>query len=421
MIKAPRGTKDVLPHEAYKWQYVEKILREICEKFQYKEIRTPTFEHTELFERGVGETTDIVQKEMYTFLDRGGRSITLKPEGTAPAVRALIENNLFSEILPVKVYYITPVFRYEKPQAGRLREHHQFGVEVFGAKDASMDAEVISLAMTVFRTFGIKDLELRINSIGCPKCRREYNIKLREYLEAKVERLCETCKDRFGKNPMRIIDCKNEDCKKELVDIPLILDYICEECREHFEKLKSNLEALGLEYIMDPRIVRGLDYYNKTAFEIVSYDIGSQSTVCGGGRYDGLVEECGGPSIPGVGFGMGIERLLLTMENQGIILPEPQGLEVFVASIGERADIEAVKLLFKLRNSGISADKDYIGRSLKGQMRYADKLNTKLVVILGEDEIREGKAVVKDMKSGEQNTIDLVDLMDFLMGKLGRR
>ncbi len=290
-IKRPKGTEDITPAQVYKWQYVEALIREICALNGYAEIRTPAFEHTELFQRGVGETTDVVQKEMYTFEDKAGRSITLKPEGTSPAVRAFIENGIFNEPQPTKLFYFTPCFRYEKPQAGRFREHHQFGVEALGANDPSIDAEVINIAMTLYRRLGVEELELKINSIGCPNCRTEYNKKLKEYLSPKLDKLCETCQDRYNKNPMRIIDCKEERCKQQITDIPFMLDNLCEECSDHFDKFKEALELMGLEYTVDPRIVRGLDYYTKTAFEIVTDKIGAQGTVCGGGRYDGLVEE----------------------------------------------------------------------------------------------------------------------------------
>jgi len=414
LTKAPRGTKDVLPSESKKWQYVENLMRNLCDLYGFKEIRTPVFEHTELVLRGVGETTDIVQKEMYTFEDRGGRSITLKPEGTAPAVRAFIEHNLVNEVLPGKLYYITPVFRYERPQAGRLREHHQFGIELFGSKDPSADAEVISLAMELFNRLGIKNLEININSIGCPKCRKNYNEVLKDYLKNNYDNLCSTCRDRFERNPLRILDCKTDGCKKIVKDAPVIIDYICEECREHFEGLKKHLDVLGYKYNVNPMIVRGLDYYTKTVFEIVSKDIGSQGTVCGGGRYDGLFEECGGPSIPAVGFGMGIERLLLTLESQGISLPVDDKIDVFIASIGDEAGLKAFELISDLRRNNISADKDRMDRSLKGQMKYADKIKAKYTLVLGDNELNSGKAKLKNMQNGEQIEIEINYLIETL-------
>lgn len=412
IIKAPRGTKDVLPSESKKWQYVEKVMRDLCNLYGFKEIRTPAFEHTELVQRGVGETTDIVQKEMYTFDDRGGRSITLKPEGTSPAVRAFIENGLFNEALPGKLYYLTPVFRYEKPQAGRLREHHQFGIEIFGSSEPSSDAEVISLAMELYRRLNVKNLEININSIGCPVCRKEYNEALKEYLRRNMGHLCETCRDRFDRNPLRILDCKIGSCREIIKDAPLIIDYLCTECSEHFEGLKKHLNILGYEYNVNPMIVRGLDYYTKTVFEIISNDIGAQGTVCGGGRYDGLFEECGGPSIPAVGFGMGIERLLLTLESQGICLPVEEGLDVFIAAMGKEAELEAFNLISRFRINDISSDKDHMNRSLKGQMKYADKINAKYVIVLGEDELSRGRTNIKNMKNGEVLESDIDKLVE---------
>lgn len=414
LTKAPRGTKDILPQESRKWQYVENIMREMCDLYGFKEIRTPTFEHTELVQRGVGETTDIVQKEMYTFLDRGERSITLKPEGTSPAVRAFIEHGLFNEPLPGKLFYLTPVFRYEKPQAGRLREHHQFGVEVFGSKEPSADAEVISLAMELYNRLGVKNLEININSIGCPKCRKRYNEALKEYLRSNMEGLCQTCRDRFDRNPLRILDCKVESCKEIIKDAPLIIDYLCDECRDHFEGLKRHLHALGYEYNVNPMIVRGLDYYTKTVFEIISNDIGAQGTVCGGGRYDGLFEECGGPSTPAVGFGMGIERLLLTLENQGIELPVDEHIDMFLGAIGDDANVKAFSIVNELRRNNISADKDHMERSVKGQMKYADKLNARFTAVLGEDELNNGRLTIKNMKTGEQTETAIDEIVEAL-------
>ncbi|WP_069649403.1 histidine--tRNA ligase [Caloranaerobacter ferrireducens] len=420
-MKAPRGTKDVLPVDSYKWQYLENLFRETCKEFGYKEIRTPIFEHTELFERGVGETTDVVQKEMYTFEDRGGRSITLKPEGTASVVRAYVENKLFAEPQPIKVFYITPVLRYERPQKGRLREHHQFGVEVFGSNSASVDAEVISLVWTVYRKLGVEDIELNINSVGCPKCRKEYNEILKNYLSNKLENLCQTCQVRYEKNPMRIIDCKNEKCQSELKDVPLMIDYLCDECKSHFEQVKDYLSTLNINFIVNPKIVRGLDYYTKTAFEFISTEIGAKSTVCGGGRYDGLVEEIGGPSTPGVGFGMGIERLLLTLENKGIEIPKPERLEVFLVTIGENVEKEAFKILYNLRKEGISAEKDHLGRSIKAQFKYANKLDAKFTLVLGEDELNKGLVKIKNMDTGQQIDIKIEEISKFIKEQGGNR
>ena len=416
-IKRPKGTEDITPGQVYKWHYVEALMREICTLNGYAEIRTPAFEHTELFQRGVGEATDVVQKEMYTFEDKAGRSITLKPEGTSPAVRAFIENGIFNEPMPSKMYYFTPCFRYEKPQSGRLREHHQFGIEALGSSDPSVDAEVINVAMTVYKRLGVNSLKLKINSIGCPKCRVEYNEKLNNYLKPKLQHLCETCQDRFNKNPMRIIDCKEDRCQKQITDIPFILGHICEECSDHFAKLKEALDLIGLEYTVDPRIVRGLDYYTKTAFEIVTDTIGAQGTVCGGGRYDGLVEQIGGNGTPGVGFGMGIERLLLVLEKAGIEIPMPPSMDLYIIGLGDAGINESIKLIHKLRAHQIICDKDYTGRSLKAQMKYANKMNAKFITVIGEDEISNNKIKVKNMEDGSEEEIKLNQLLEYMKNK----
>lgn len=407
MIKAPRGTNDILPSEVYKWQYAEEVIREICKNFGVSEIRTPVFENTELFERGVGDTTDVVEKEMYTFEDKGGRSITLRPEGTASAARSYIEHGLFNNPQPTKLYYMIGCYRYEKPQAGRYREFRQFGVEYYGSKEPSIDAEVMSLALMIYDKLGLKNLSLNINSIGCPHCREIYNNKLREYLEANYDKLCETCKTRFHKNPMRIIDCKSDICKDIVKDAPKLIDYICDECKEHFELVKKNLEAMGIEYHIDPMIVRGLDYYTKTVFEIIADNKNSNSTICGGGRYDGLIEEIGGDSIPACGFAMGLERLILTMEEQGIELPKPEGIDVYIGNIGVDAGIYAGKLVHQLRAKGISADKDHQAKSVKAQMKYANKIGAKYTIILGDDEITNGNIIVKNMSNSETVNITL--------------
>ena len=421
LTKGPRGTKDMLPSEAYKWHYVEGVVKEVAKRFGFEEIRTPIFEHTELFERGVGDTTDVVEKEMYTFTDRGDRNITLKPEGTAPVARSFIENKLYADTQPTKMFYITPVFRYERPQAGRLRQHHQFGVEVFGSSSASIDAEVINLAMTVYETFGIKKLELRINSVGCPKCRAEYNKILKEYLRSRLDKLCATCQNRFERNPLRIIDCKSDSCQAELVEVPLMLDHICDECSDHFEALKKYLEAAGLNYTVDPRIVRGLDYYTKTAFEIITDEAGKKGTICGGGRYDKLVEDCGGPSTPGVGFGMGIERAILALEDQGIEIPKPEGLDAFIVTMGESASYEGFKLLNNLRKEGLVADKDHLDRSVKAQFKYANKVMAKYTVVIGDEELSKGVAKLKDMVNSVEAEVDLNDVATIIKESLNRR
>lgn len=402
-IQAPKGTKDLLPMDSYKWQYIEEKLRQMAAVYACREIRTPIFEHTELFERGVGETTDVVQKEMYTFNDKGGRSVTLKAEGTAPAARAFIENGLFNEALPIKMYYFTPVFRYENVQKGRLRQHHQFGVEVFGSQEASLDAEIISLAMGAFKKFGIKNLELNINNIGCPECRQRYNEALKSYFKEKHDELCDTCKSRFERNPMRILDCKSEECKSIAKGAPIILDYVCDDCREHFESLKLYLNALDIKYKVDPYIVRGLDYYTKTVFEIINDNI----TVCGGGRYNGLIEQIGGKSTPAVGFGMGIERLILTLEENNIEIPKPNYIDIYIGFMGDKGKIESIKLVNSLREKGIKAECDHMDKSVKAQMKYANKIGATYTVILGDTEITERKAKLKRMEDGTQIEVAL--------------
>ena len=414
LTKAPKGTKDVLPQEAYQWHFIEDTIREITQSYGYREIRTPVFEHTELFQRGVGETTDIVQKEMYTFQDKGDRSITLKPEGTAGAARAYIEHKLYANAQPVKMYYITPCYRYERPQAGRMREFHQFGVEVFGATQASVDVEIISLAMNLFQRLGIEELSVSINSIGCPKCRPVYHQILKSYLADHLGELCGTCMERYEKNPLRVLDCKVEGCQPVIKAAPHMIDHLCEECSDHFEDIKQFLEAAGFDYKIDPMIVRGLDYYTKTVFEIISDSIGSQSTVCGGGRYDGLVEEVGGPSVPGVGFGLGMERLLLVMESQGIKIPQPNVCDVYFTTIGEEARVKAFELVQDLRDVGISADMDHVGRSLKAQFKYADKLGARFVGTLGDDELAAGELQLKEMATGKAETVAFDELREYI-------
>lgn len=420
LTKGPKGTKDVIPEESYKWHYIEGIYKEVCESFGYKEIRTPVFEHTNLFERGVGETTDVVQKEMYTFKDKGGRSITLKPEGTSSIVRSFVENKLYGGVQPTKVFYNTPCFRYERPQAGRLRAFHQFGVEVFGSDSPSVDVEVMSIAYTVFERLGLKNIELNINSVGCPKCRAEYNHILKEYIAPKLDKLCNTCNSRYEKNPLRILDCKNPSCQEELKDAPLMIDHLCDDCREHFDKVKEYLDAIEIDYIINPKIVRGLDYYTKTAFEFISKDIGAQGTVCGGGRYNGLVKEIGGPETAGIGFGMGVERLLLTLESLNIPFPEPRGIDIFIVTIGERADIESFSILYKLRKLGISADKDHLNRSIRAQFKYANKIDANFTIVIGDDELDRDVITLKNMKTGDQREIKLSSLTKELKQELGR-
>ena len=407
ITKAIKGTKDVLPSEVYKNQYIEATCLTVAENFGYKEMRTPVFEHTELFQRGVGDTTDVVQKEMYTFDDKGGRSITLRPEGTAGAARSFLENGLSNEALPQKICYLTSCYRYEKPQAGRLREFHQFGIECFGATSPLADAEMIALAKQIFDELGVKDLHLELNSIGCPTCRAEYHKALKEYFASRVDELCDTCRDRLDRNPMRILDCKSPVCSEIAKDAPVVLDYLCDECKENFEKTKSYLDAMNIEYIVNPQIVRGLDYYTKTVFEFVADSIGAQGTVCGGGRYDGLIEELGGQHTPSLGFGMGLERLQLVMEAQGCEFPEPSRPDLFIVAMGDKATLKAVEIAKDMRDEGYSVVYDLNGRSLRAQMKYADKINAKYNVVIGDNEVDTKSAVLKNMATGEQSNISL--------------
>lgn len=406
-VSGPRGTQDVSPYESYKWLLLEKKLREVVDQYGFKEIRTPTFEHTELFLRGVGDTTDIVNKEMYTFEDKGKRSITLRPEGTASTVRSVLEKGILNEGLPLKAYYILSCFRYEKPQAGRLREFHQLGIELFGAQDYTADAEVIAVAAKILKDLGLDSVKLYINSIGCPNCRPAYHDKLKAYFAGRKDQLCEDCKNRLEKNPLRILDCKEEKCARIAKDAPVGLDNLCDECKEHFEGLQKTLQAMGIEYEINTKIVRGLDYYTKTVFEFVYDGIGAQGTVCGGGRYDGLFEELGGNHTPAVGFGMGIERLLLTLEAEGKSLGEDSRPDIFFAGIGEEAKIFAFTMAEKARAEGLKAQSDLMNRSLKAQMKYADKVGARYTVVLGDDEIQSKKAVAKNMVTKEQLTLDL--------------
>lgn len=410
LTNAPKGTKDVLPGQAYKWHYIEQAFAELCKKYGYEEIRTPVFEHTELFQRGVGDTTDIVQKEMYTFTDYGNRSITLKPEGTSPAVRAFAEHKLYAGVQPNKFYYSIPCFRYEKPQAGRLREFHQFGVETFGTADMMADAECISHAYEFLQAMGITDIELRINSVGCPNCRKKHREALKEFLKPKYDALCDTCKDRYERNPMRILDCKSPICQELSAGAPMMLDYLCDDCQDAFEQLKANLDAMGIEYVVDPGIVRGLDYYTKTAFEFVTTKIGAQGTVCGGGRYDGLVEEIGGPSTPGVGYGLGKERLLLTMEKCGVEIPKPEGVDAFIAVMGDEAKAAGLKLMRQLRQEGLAVQMDIMGRNIKNQFKYANRIHAKKTIVIGEDELAKNSVAIKDMASSEQVNVPMEEI-----------
>ncbi len=414
MINIPKGTKDVLPQDSYKWQYIEKAARDTAKLFNAKEIRTPTFEHTEVFLRGVGETTDIVNKEMYTFIDKGDRSITLKPEGTAGVARAFVENGMNSYAMPVKLYYLTPCFRYERPQAGRLREFHQFGVETLGAVTPDIDAETILFAKTFLEKVGIKNLTLYINSIGCKTCRKEYEKALKEYLYKNYDGLCELCRIRLEKNPLRILDCKNEDCKKITENAPKILDYLCDDCKIHFEKVKKLLTVSGVEYKINPEIVRGLDYYTRTVFEFVSGEIGAQSTVCGGGRYDGLIKELGGSEVSGIGFAVGIERLLLLAENSGVKIPEDDKVKIYFAPMGEEERLKAFELAVDLKKHGINAETDVMDRGIKPQFKYADKIGAKFVAVIGEDELSKGQVKIKNMLNGEENFVPFDKILQYI-------
>lgn len=415
LTKAPKGTKDILPNEVAKWHYIENIFKKVCERYVYNEIRTPVFEHTELFARGVGDTTDIVEKQMYTFQDMGNRSITLKPEGTSGVCRAFLEHKLFANVQPTKLYYHMPCFRYERPQSGRLRQFHQLGVEVFGSFDMLADAEVIALAHDFLKEVGIKSAELRINSIGCPKCRTEYRQALQNYFSPNLHELCETCNSRFEKNPMRIIDCKNDACKHIAKDAPYMLDHLCEECSKDFEDLKKNLDAMGISYVIDPTIVRGLDYYTKTAFEFVSDRLGSQSTVCGGGRYNNLIEQLGGDSVPGVGFALGAERLILTLEAENTAFPDENSTDVLVAVMGVSAKSHGLTLLQELRKKGIKAQIDLLARNFKGQFKLADKIGAKYVVIIGEEELNSKIYSFKNMKTSEQLSLSADEIINILL------
>lgn len=414
MINIPKGTKDVLPQDSYKWQYVEETARNICRLCNVKEIRTPVFEHTELFTRSIGDDTDVVSKEMYTFEDKGGRSLTLKPEGTACVARSYVENTLEANSLPLKMFYFTPVFRYEKPQAGRYREHHQFGVEVYGAQDAVMDYEVIQLAYSFLSELKIGDLKLHLNSIGCPECRKEYNKALTAFLNENIDGLCPTCKERLNKNPLRIIDCKVPACKEIVAKAPRIIDYICDDCKEHMAKLRGYLDDAEIPYEIDPDIVRGLDYYTKTVFEFVTESLGAQGTVCGGGRYDNLVQSVGGKPTPCVGFGLGLERLILLMDNLGVSFGESVAPDVFVMSQSPSYVDECLSLVRKIRKAGFSAETEFTGRSVKAQFKYADKLSARFAVVIGEQEMATGNVVLKRLSDGQTFAMNREEIIDFM-------
>ena len=412
LTNAPRGTKDILPENVAGWNYVEQKIRDICARFGYEEIRTPMFEHTELFHRGIGEGTDVVDKEMYTFEDRGGRSITLRPENTASAVRAYLQNKLYGDSALTKLFYIGSMFRYDRPQAGRMREFHQFGVEALGEANPAVDAEIILLAMEFLKSLGLQDLKLSLNSVGCTSCRPAYRKALQDYFQPYLDELCGDCKDRFERSPLRILDCKADADKEFMAGAPRITDCLCDECREHFEQVQSLLREAGVEFELDPRLVRGLDYYTKTAFEIKYAPLGAQSAVAGGGRYDGLIEEMGGNPTPAVGFATGLERVLLALEKQGLLPETEKRTDAFVVALGEAAQKPAFRLLQQLRGAGLKALMDYAGRSMKAQMKQAGKAGARFALILGEDEIKENAVMLKDMEKSQQQKVSLDEVID---------
>lgn len=407
-----KGTKDILPEEIYKWQKAERAFAEICEGYGYKEIRIPTFEQTDLFQRSVGDTTDVVQKEMYSFEDKGGRSITLRPEGTAGVVRSFVENGMSSLPSPVRLFYNITAFRYEKMQKGRYREFHQFGLEAFGAKGPTIDAEIISILVAFFQKMGLQKTKLCINSIGCPTCRAAYNKILKDYFRPHLAEMCEDCQSRFEKNPLRMIDCKEEKCGAIAASAPRLIDYLCDDCKAHFEGLKANLDALEIPYTIDSSIVRGLDYYTRTVFEFKSENVGSQGTICGGGRYDGLVAEIGGQPTPGIGFAMGAERFLLEMEAQGIEIPKDQPVQLYIANLTPETQIETQKLAFALRKEGIGCEIDLMDRSFRAQLKYAGKKEIPFLMVIGGDEIASGKAKLKAMADGTEKEVELTSIAD---------
>lgn len=417
-ITRPKGTNDFLPEDTVKWQYVEGILANLAKAYGYEEIRTPMFEATELFLRGVGDTTDIVNKEMYTFEDKGGRSITLRPEGTASTARTYVEHKMHGLPQPIKLWYTGPMFRYERPQKGRFRQFHQFGLEAFGSQDPALDSEIIAFAMTFYQTLGLRGLSVRLNSVGCPKCRGEHKEKLHEALQPVVSQLCPDCQSRFEKNPLRIFDCKNEKCRELVQNAPTILDCLCEDCADHFEKVKGYLSAAEIPYYVDAKLVRGLDYYTKTAFEILLEDIGAQSAICGGGRYDGLIKDIGGNDNYGVGFALGMERVFAAMEAQGIVVPVENKCDVFLVSMGEASKTMLFPLAVSLRREGIGTEMDFGGKSLKSQMKTADRFGAKIVVIVGEDELKQGEAILRDMSDAGQTAVPLEALQEEVIRRI---
>ena len=413
--RAVKGTNDILPSFVHKWQYVEDCMLNTARLFGFSEIRVPVFEHTEVFKRSVGDTTDVVQKEMYTFDDKGGRSITLRPELTAGVIRSVLENGLTNGPLPLKVCYVGGCYRYEKPQAGRLREFHQFGVECVGAAAPNADAEVIALARQVLTNIGIEKISLEINSIGCPECRKKYQEALKEYFRKNIDTLCGTCRERLERNPMRILDCKSPVCKELCENAPVVIDYLCEECESHFSEVKKHLDAANIKYTINPHIVRGLDYYTRTVFEFVSGDIGAQSTVCGGGRYDGLIAQMGGQPTPSLGFAMGIERLMMVLEAQGTDMPEAPTCDLYIATMGANASLKATALCNELRDFGYSVQTDICAKGLKAQMKFANKTGAKFIIVLGDDELATNTAKLKNMQSGDETEVNLDELVDKLL------
>lgn len=417
MLVRPKGTKDMLPEEAYRWQYLERVAKETAAAFAFKEIRTPVFEYTELFSRGVGVTSDIVGKEMYTFLDKGNRSVTLRPEGTAGVARAFLENGLAGGAMPFKAYYLISAFRYERPQAGRLREFHQFGAELYGAEGAYADAEVISLADAFLKNLGLKQVGLKINSIGCKTCRAKYHEALKNYFAPRLGEMCADCKVRFEKNPMRILDCKEEGCRRFTADAPKMLDYLCDDCKDHFEQVKALLTVSGIEYETDPAIVRGLDYYSRTVFEFVTSAAGAQGTVLGGGRYDTLLSDIGGKNVPAVGFAAGMERLLMAMEAENAPFEREKTADCYLLGMDGKSREKAFALAGELRRAGISAETDLMTRSVKAQFKYADKAGARFVAVLGEAELAEGAAEVKDMKNSSSEKVKFSELGQYLLNR----
>ena len=418
LTEAPKGTKDIYGSYMEEWQRVEQVMRELCSDFGIKEIRIPIFEHTELYLRGVGETTDIVQKEMYTFKDKADRSITLRPEGTAGVARSFIEHGMYNNPQPTRRFYIGPMFRYENTQKGRQRQFHQFGVEMLGSYSPALDAEAISVVAELLKRLGIKDVELRINSLGCNECRQRYNTALKEYIGSNIDKLCDDCKSRFDKNPLRVLDCKEEGCQRIIAEAPVVLDYLDDECKEHFETVKAILDDMGIKYSVDEKIVRGLDYYTRTVFEFVANGIGAQGTVCGGGRYDNLIAECGGQPMGCAGFAVGIERLLLMLEAQNGEFKETNEMDIYIGSIGKEGLVKSQGIAYRMRSEGIRAEGDSVGRSVKAQMKYANKIGAKYSVILGDNEIAEDTANLKNMETGEQEQIKVSELVEIMKKKI---